>query len=192
MTSVSKNNTDQSAALSSLLDNARKRLGIVHPLILDFCRHWLEIRQGRPVPHKQHFDPAAIPACLPHTWLYQYNPAQDEFTCRLAGEEVNLAWGKSIKGMTLRNIVGAEDAPTIHARWKHLLERPAILHGNRNERLSRHWHMNAERLILPLADGSADGATHLIGISIYQISDDHTTAPVLRDQDIIVIPCREI
>lgn len=192
MTSFTKKNIKQTADITSALDNARRRFSIIHPLILDFCHHWLEIRKDRLIPRKQDFDPIAIPACLTHTWLYRYDPNIDEFICTLAGEEVNLAWGKSIKGMTLREIVGAEDASTIHARWRHLLEEPAILHGNRNERLSRHWHLNAERLALPLTENNDDKATHLIGISIYRISDQHATAPVLRDRDIIVIPCREI
>ncbi len=192
MMSVPKDNTERAAAPSCILDNARKRLGITHPLILDFCRHWLDIRHGQPVPLKRDIDPMAIPSCLPHVWLYEYDPLQDVFICRLAGEEINLAWGHSIKGMSLHQIVGPEYAPAIHPRWRDLLKVPAIMHGRRNEEFTRHWHMNAERLVLPLADNENGHATHLIGISIYQAANEHGTAPVLRDRDIVTLPCREI
>ncbi len=192
MAPISENSTHASDDPARPLTRIQERLGIFHPLILDFCRHWLEIRHGKPVPLKRDIDPMAIPTCLPHVWLYRYDPLRDVFICRLAGEEINLAWGRSIKGRTLREIVGPDDAAVIHARWRHLLEQPAILHGSRDERLSLHQHKTAERLILPLTDRENGHATYLIGISIYQIADEHDTAPVLRDRDILILPCREI
>lgn len=161
------------------------------PRLLTFFDAWRLARSDAVVPNKRDFDPSQIPALLRFTWLYRDDPAAGDFVCQLAGEEVNRAWGHPIKGMTLRQVVGDEDYPVVHRRWRTIVDTPLIQYGAKEEKLSSQDLWRAERLLMPLAsvDGRVD---HVIGVSLYRLAGGEKARAALIEEDIVRIPCAEI
>lgn len=167
------------------------RLAGADPRIFEFLSAWRAARRGTMVPFRRDFDPLSIPRLLPHIWLYRYEPAAGDFVCRLAGEEVNAAWGRSIRGETLRTVVGEADHPTVFRRWQQIVSVPLLHYGSAVERLSALELRSAERLLVPLAsdDETVDG---VLGLSLYTISAANQDRTPLVPEDIIRIPCAEV
>ena len=168
------------------------RLPGIDPRLVGFFEAWRAIRApGEVVPRREAFDPLAIPELLPDVFLYRLADDGEDFVCRLAGERVNEAWGRSIRGLTLRQIVGERDHPTIRARWARIVGTPALHYGRVRERLSNQRLRRAERLLLPLA--SADGRIDwVLGVSLYTLESGDPARPSLRPEDIVQIPCAEL
>lgn len=167
------------------------RLSGVDPRIFAFFRAWRAARREAMVPRRVDFDPLAVPSLLLHVWLYRLDPGLDDFVCRLAGEEVNAAWGRSIRGRTLREVVGDADHPTVLRRWRQIVGVPLVHYGAAAERLSALETRSAERLLLPLSS-DADVVDHVLGISLYRISADSRGRSPLVPEDIVQIPCAEL
>lgn len=167
------------------------RLPNADPRIFDFFEAWRRARRGRLVPRRRDFDPIAVPGLLRHVWLYQYDPDRADFVCKLAGENVNEAWGRSIRGLSLRQVIGEADHATVLRRWLRILSVPLIHYGAARERLSALELQQAERLLLPLGpdDGEPD---HVLGLSLYTISSDNLSRSPLVPDDVVQIPCAEL
>jgi len=170
---------------------AEVRLAGADPRIFAFLQAWRDARRGSLVPLRRDFDPLAIPRLLPKAWFYQFDPECGDFVCRLAGEEVNAAWGRSIRGETLLQIVGPVDHPTVFRRWKQIVGVPLIHYGAATERLSALEWRTAERLLLPLAS-EPDTIDHVLGLSLYTMAAANRSRAALVPADIIQIPCAEV
>jgi hypothetical protein len=68
------------------------------PGLRSFVDHWQSLRGGRRWPAFQDFDPADVPHLLPHLILFEVISGGTDFLCRLAGEEVRLAYGGPVRG----------------------------------------------------------------------------------------------
>lgn len=169
----------------------RERLASADLRVFRFLQAWREARDGGPIPRRRAFDPMAAPDLLPWIWLYAWEPDSDDFRCRLAGEQVNAAWGRSIRGLTLHDVVGATDHPTIRARWRRILDELLVHYGARTERLSALETRRAERLLAPLAD-DAGAARYVLGLSLYAIEASDPTRPALKPDDSVQFPCTEV
>ncbi len=159
--------------------------------LLTFFDAWRASRTNGPVPTKRDFDPFQVPSLLRYAWLYRYDPQAGDFVCLLAGEDVNHAWGRSIKGQTLAEIVGEDEHPVVLRRWRELLEVPLIQYGQRDEQLSNLSLWKAERLLLPL---STDGvqADHIIGVSLYRLATGTEPVRTSINEGKFRIPCAEV
>lgn len=167
------------------------RLADADPRVVRFLDAWRQARRGALVPLRDAFDPMAIPGLLGCVWMYRFDPALDDFVCRLAGEEVNAAWGGSIRGRTLREIVGDANHPRVIARWRRMLAGPSIQYGAAAEHLSEGRSRHVERLVLPLA--SAPGVLdRTLGISLYALAAPSLTPAILVPAEVIQIPCAEL
>ena len=171
--------------------SVRARLAGADPRIFEFLQAWQTARHGTVVPFHRDFDPLAIPRLLQHVWLYRYEPDADDFVCRLSGEEVNAAWGRSIKGETLRTILGEADHPTVLRRWKQIVSVPLLHYGSAVERLSALETRTAERLLVPLASDD-ETVDYVLGMSLYRISTASADRMPLVPEDIVRIPCAEV
>ena len=161
------------------------------PRIFAFFQAWRAARRGGLVPLRGDFDPMTVPGLLANIWLYRFDPQRDDFVCRLAGEQINLAWGGSIRGKTLHQVVGAADHPVVLQRWKFILRVPLVHYGSAAERLSAQETRLAERLLLPLASGP-DRVDHILGLSLYELAVVDRSRPALVAGDIVQIPCAEV
>jgi len=132
-------------------------------LLLD---HWLDGRGEDAVPLRSAIDPAALVSVLPNIWLCEFNPAEDRFRMRLAGEEINKLYGKNISHCYFDEIANATFLPIMNRRYRRILDQPAILHCAGLIYFSNSSPVVGERLGLPLR--MEDGRiTQIIGASIY-------------------------
>jgi hypothetical protein len=136
-----------------------------HRLAL-FLRHWAESRRGAAVPTRSSIDPAQIGPCLPFVWMYRYDPVTGDFTCTLAGDEINTAWGGSIIGMRLQDFMPAGMALSLRVHYRSVLTIPALLHSGLRIVPELAVTKLARRLVAPLTrdDGTPFG---VFGISVY-------------------------
>jgi len=151
---------------------------------------WLACRGDALVPRQADFDPMLLPAQLSAIYIYRYDPDLDDFVCRLAGEDINQAWGHSIRGATLRQIVGDPVHPAALARWKAIIETPHIQHGRIDRDNDGRLEMVAERLVLPMrGDGEPD---RVLGFGSYRYRQtDRDMVPPVWD-GVVTIDCRDL
>lgn len=136
-------------------------------------RHWAERRQaadGKPGVRtpRSAIDPGAIRDCLPNVWIHQYLPDQDDFICTLAGESVNQAWGRSLIGKRVSQIMPAPIRERVQLLYRRMLMMPAVQFSQRRILPTDRLVQSADRLIVPLSrdDGSPYG---IFGITIYHL-----------------------
>ncbi|WP_259780979.1 PAS domain-containing protein [Aestuariispira ectoiniformans] len=153
------------------------------PFLNTVMQHWQDIRQGQNIPQRSALDPTAFRRCLPHVWIYGYLPEEDDFVCRLAGAEVNYAWGYSIMGKRISELYGPENSIKLKSRWKFVLEKPAIMHSKFTTLRETTSFKRAERLTLPVADQSGEPA-FIFGVTHYRFDK-------IRDRDKQIAPPEE-
>jgi hypothetical protein len=137
------------------------------PRFLHVLRHWAERRKG-PITPRSAIDPAAIRNCLSNVWIYQYLPAEDDFVCTLSGEGVNQAWGQSLIGKRVSQIMPAAIKDRVQLLYRSMLLMPAVQFSQRRILPNDGVAQSADRLIVPLSrdDGSPYG---IFGITIYYL-----------------------
>ena len=175
----------QGQAYLHRLDEADARLGA-------FLRAWMAARGSALVPSKSAFDPLEVPQLLSFIFLYRYEEEAGDFVCRLAGESVNKAWGHSIRGKSLREVVGAHDYPTIRSRWDRIVGDPLVHYGANRERLSEQNIYRADRLLMPLYGDDTGRLDHVVGVSLYQMNPVSPSRPPLLLEDIHRIQCADL
>ncbi|GAB4364023.1 MAG: hypothetical protein Kow00114_20430 [Kiloniellaceae bacterium] len=158
--------------------------------VIDLLNAWKAARRGRLVPLKRDFDPLAVFPLLPDLWIYHYERKENVFRCRLAGERINAAWGRSIAGKTSREIFGAPDDGIIVTIWKKILETP-LVHYGRLERLSGTRLYTAERIVVPLAEASGS-PDYVLGLSLYSLGGSGDVKPPTIPENAVHIHCRDL
>lgn len=136
-----------------------------NPLLMLFLRHWAERRDGLAMPRTA-IDPAALRACLPDVWLFQYHVDADRFVCTLAGERVNEAWGQSLIGKSPQQFMRPESAAIAQGIYRRIAMTPALHVSHRRIAPTGRQEKGAERLVVPLSDGH--GRPYgIFGLSLY-------------------------
>ncbi len=167
-----------------------EKLGAMDARLHAFLDAWREARGTRIVPLRKAFDPLSVPSLLSNIYIYKWDPDQGDYICELAGEVVNDAYGRRIKGDTLAGIVGLEDHQTIIDRWGRILGVPCIHYGSINESLSKRPMQRAERLLLPFESRPGLRDT-IIGVGLYSERPSWPDQPPLMPSDILQIPCAD-
>lgn len=140
------------------------------PRILQFLEAWKAVRGDALVPFKRDFDPSLIPQLLSNIWLYELAPDGADFTCRLAGEDINQTWGGNIAGRPAKSLFGPEDHKIVADIWHAVLETPKIYYA-KAERMQRNSMYAAERIVLPLRSDASDPIRgYILGASLYSFS----------------------
>lgn len=161
------------------------------PRLAVFLHHWAARRAGLRMP-RDSIDPAALRGCLPHVWIYRCMPDTELFVCTLAGEAVQEAWGHSIIGRRLEEFNRPQDAAMLEARYREVLDMPAVQHSRRSITPAGQMERRAERLIVPLSD--ADGRPYgVFGISLYRFDPVAATGkPVVLNAEAVVYACADL
>ncbi len=178
-----------SAAENGAAGDGLDRLEAANADVLAMLEAWREARGDALVPLKTDFDPLSVPRLLRTVWLYRYEPDEGDFVCRLAGEAVEDAWGGTMQGRPLRDIVGADKHPRSLARWRAVVETPLVQYAFHRDTVMPHQPSVAERLVLPLAEAPGD-VRYTIGISLYPRRQDTVPDPPPLWDDIVTVPCR--
>ena len=137
------------------------------PKIFQLLDAWKSVRGDALVPLKRDFDPLSIPKLLSSVWLYGLNPDGSDFTCRLAGENINRTWGGSIAGRAAKTLFEGEDHKIVSDIWHQVLQTPAIHYG-KAEKVRENSLYAAERIVFPLrAEESDPTRGYVLGMSLY-------------------------
>ncbi|MBS4047849.1 MAG: PAS domain-containing protein [Alphaproteobacteria bacterium] len=139
------------------------------PRFLALLRHWAANRSGPMMPRAA-LDPVEIRACLAHIWLAQYLPDEDNFVFRLAGEQVNEAWGANITGKRPEEFMSPASAATARQIYRRILLTPAVHVGYRRIEPVERQEKGAERLVVPLSGGAAGEPWGIVGMSLYHFN----------------------
>lgn len=139
------------------------------PRVKLLFEHWREKRGERLMPGWRDIDPMVISPIMPMLWSWKYDRTSDSFTGRLAGEEINAIFGKSLRGARMEDFFRDWNFASIFERHKRVVSEPciAIGHGMVFSHAGRQGF--GERVILPLADDGAHG-DGIIGATLYDLS----------------------
>src|SRR5277367_5160003 len=124
---------------------------IEHPALRAVAGHWQAVRGGKLMPAWGDIDPTAIARHLPIVWAWKYDRAADRFTGRLAGEEINTAFGKSLRGADMADFFKDFNYDEIFARHRRVVTAPCLAHGHGQVFGHAGRAGVGERIILPLA-----------------------------------------
>jgi len=130
--------------------------------------YWDKVRGDRPMPGWGDIDAAALKPHLPILWSWKYDRAADQFTGRLAGEEINVIFGKSLRNAKMAEFFADWDYETIFRRHKRVVVEPCIAVGKGKIFIHAKRYGLGERIIMPLAENGVDG-DGLIGATIYRL-----------------------
>lgn len=137
------------------------------PQLLGLAAVWCDARGKKPLPQRRDITPEALHAyrLLPVVWLVDRTPDRD-FRYRLAGEDINAVFDRSLRGRLLDEIYRGDVAARIRARWNRLLDRREAGFSTGRIYAQVSSFSIGQRLILPLAgeDGAPAG---LIGVTAY-------------------------
>ena len=157
----------------------REPLQPVSPVVAHFLEYWRELaRAAGGVPSRAQVDPADLVACLPHCWLYQQLPGEEDYRCVLSGEAVNTAWGRNIMGLRTDQFIASGEIDYVRARWRFLHERCLVAYCNHD---GRGRSKSVERLVTPLLSRSGE-PDMVFGVSIHRFDPlteaDMATSPL--------------
>jgi hypothetical protein len=158
----------------------RFRATINAPALIAVAEHWNAARSGRSMPAWRQIDPAAIKTYLPIVWSWRWDAALGTFIGRLAGEEIRAVMGLSIARKRLQDCFPPAARDAVFARYKRVIDEPAIMHSRGKIYALAGDHGWGERVVLPLAaDGShGDG---VLGATVYQLGLRPTSGEVSID-----------
>lgn len=144
--------------------------GLKEPPLREVARFWAEARAGRRFPAWRDIDPVALAPHLPILWGWRWDKALQTFVGRLAGEAILDAMGPGFRGSRIEDYFAGRHAEIFMARYRRVLEEPAILSSsgfafslNGNKGLG-------ERVVLPLAE-DGEHPDGLVGATIYRAAD---------------------
>lgn len=143
-------------------------------------QHWLDRRIGRPVPSRASIDPAELGSLLSSIWMCDYLPQGRRFRMRLAGEDINRVYGRSINQCDFEEIIAPDMLDHVLFLYRRVIEEPAILHCSGHIYLASGRSRVGERLVLPLTDDSG-AVMHAIGASIMSNARPGDSGPIVRE-----------
>ncbi len=161
---------DPIAALTNPCD-----LTVEDPRLDALWRHWLAARAGRLMPARRALDATAMPATLPHIFVYEYRRQTGRFYCRLSGAEINRVVGKTCARRFLDELFTPAVFAVVAERYNRVVRTPTLAYMRGIINMANGARVPGERLILPLSDDGvvADG---LIGGAIYRLPQAFTAA----------------
>jgi hypothetical protein len=143
-------------------------------------QHWLERRGASVAPKRAAIDPTAIGPILSSVWLCDYEPADQRFRMRLAGEEINRLYGRNVTQCHFEEIIEPTLLPAVLRRYRRVVAEPAVLHCGGHIYLASNRSEVGERLVLPLSDDSG-AIMHVIGASVYRMELKLGEGPIMRE-----------
>jgi len=156
--------------------------GVRAPKLRRLINLWLAARDdGTAMPRKASIDAIdlARAGLLPQIWLVE-RQADRRLVYRLAGEEINAVFGRSIAGAGLEDLMLPAQAEVVVARWNRVLDEALAMHAVGEVYSESGILFSGERIVLPLTDDQ--GAPHfLIGATDYRlIGSEDRAAPSTR------------
>lgn len=139
---------------------------VQHPRLRAIAEYWNRARRDKLMPAWGDLDAIELRENLPIIWAWKYDRAADRFTGRLAGEEINDAFGKSLRGVDHAEFFKNFDYPKIFARHRRVVAEPCFAHGSGQVFVHARRVGLGERIIMPLAEDGVHG-DGLLGATLY-------------------------
>jgi hypothetical protein len=130
------------------------------------AQQWAAARGQRRMPAFRDIDPVGIGRHLRYVWAWKYDRAGEDFTGRLAGEEIDRAFGKSLRGMQMAEFYTPDVYAVVFPRHHRVVTEPSFFHGTGMVFARMGYTMSGERIGLPLAEDGSTG-DGIIGGTFY-------------------------
>ncbi len=142
--------------------------------------HWQDARRAKRMPGWRDLDPAALARQLPIVWAWKFDAAAQSFVGRLAGEDINAIFGRSMRGVPMQEYFAGRSYAAIFERHRRVVAEPCFMHGSGP--VFRHLgrHGPGERIILPLADDGTHG-DGVLGATVYRVAPGKADQPPVAD-----------
>ena len=121
------------------------------------ARAWDAARGSRRMPAFRDIDPVGIGRNLRYVWAWKYDRETDGFTGRLAGEEIDRAFGKSLRGMKMAEFYTPEVYAVVFPRHRRVVTEPSFFHGTGMVFARMGSLAGGERISLPLSEDGIIG-----------------------------------
>jgi hypothetical protein len=139
---------------------------IVSPDLQVIAEHWGMARGQKRMPAWSDIDPVAIGKRLRFVWAWKYQREPEDFINRLAGEEIVRAFGKSPRGLKMKEFFAPEVYQIFFPWHVRIVREPAFLHGAGKVYSNVDRNFSGERIMLPLSE-DGEAADGILGATIY-------------------------
>jgi hypothetical protein len=155
------------------------------------ARQWAAARGSRRMPAFRDIDPIEIGRQLRYVWSWKYDRESDGFTGRLAGEEIDRAFGKSLRGMKMPEFYTPDVYAVVFPRHRRVVTEPAFFHGTGMVFARMGYTMGGERIGLPLSEDGETG-DGIIGGTFYSTlphpADERPLGPDFTQETVTFFP----
>src|SRR5262249_23478115 len=91
--------------------------------------HWQAARGAKRLPAWRDIDALALGRNIRYVWSWKYDRAADSFTGRLAGEEIDLAFGKSLRNAAMRDFYSPQVYDLVFPRHRRVVTELGFMYG---------------------------------------------------------------
>ena len=146
---------------------------IVAPGLKQVARHWNAARGTHAMPRWCGLRPSAMAAQLSIIWSYRYDRQSDRFIGRVAGDAIEVVFGKRFRDTPMEALFPVDVLPYYFARHRRVVTEPCFFSGWDGvfDHLSRVG--TGERIIMPLSDCGHEG-DGILGATVYGTSEPRT------------------
>jgi hypothetical protein len=155
------------------------------------ARQWAAARGTRRMPAFRDIDPAGIGRHLRHVWAWKYERETDSFLGRLAGEEIDRAFGKSLRGMQMAEFYAPNVFAVVFPRHRQVVTEPCFFHGTGMVFSRMGSSMTGERISLPLSGDGVIGDGIIGGTfdkSLPPANENHPLGPDFTPEQVAFFP----
>lgn len=162
---------------------ARFDSSIVSFDLKEVARYWHAICLGNRLPSWSDIRPSAIKTQLRIVWCYDYDPALDDFTGRLAGVAITGLMKKQFKGARLSEIRPNDKYPRSLQRARRVLKEPALYRGQGLVYKTDDIGGIGERIVMPLRS-TGNVPAGIFGATAFKSVIDWAHAPSVSDKEV--------
>jgi hypothetical protein len=137
------------------------------PRLVSFVTCWHQARGSRAVPRWRDLDPGLLRHVMPYAWSWEYDRATDEFTGKLAGEQLLDVMGRGFRGAKGHEYFKAGEADLVLGRHRRvILERLGMVTTGLVFATSGSG-ATGQRVALPVASRSEGEADTVLGVTLF-------------------------
>ena len=138
------------------------------PRLRRFLAHYLGLRQGRRIPRRDQISPLDFPDLLSSVFLYEFDPASQDFHIRLAGDHIARMLQTARAGARLSEVFPPAAFPIVLERYRRVCLTPSVMHN-----VGRVFHNlggsgYGERIAMPLL-GEDGTPAFFLGATCYAV-----------------------
>lgn len=140
---------------------------IKSPALKQVARHWNAMRGDRAMPGWSDIQPTQIAKQLSIIWSYRYDRETDAFIGRLAGDQIEHIFGKTLRGTPMTELYPVKEYPKMSARFRRVVTEPVLYleDGKVFQLVDRYGY--GERIVMPLSSNGVLG-DGIFGATAYE------------------------